>query len=219
MRKAIVFLAAIIILSILGSALAMWYDILKIRTTVETGEVDVEFDGPIYVQEVSERDGKDVASCSAEFIEVEDEDLNNPFGNNDLELKITVDNAYPCYICKVNSVNVINTGTIPVKVSIARIEAYPTGHPDQARVCTLMYNPDYGDYFECDVDGDGDADINLWGCFTGFLEDIQLHPGEYKSFTVELHVKQGAEEDSSFTVQIYLMARQWNEELSPQGRA
>lgn len=201
----------LILLTVLGSALAMWYDVLKIRATVETGNVDVEFSGGLYVEEVSEKFDKDVARCSARYATIENEDEGNPFGNDDLELSITVDNAYPCYICKVNTVSVINLGTIPVKVKIDRVVASSANMPGQARACDLKYNPFHGYYYECDVDGDGDADINLWGCFTSFITDIQLHPREMKGFTVELHVKQGAEENSSFTVQIYLKARQYNE--------
>lgn len=205
-RIALTIAIPLILLTILGTALAMWYDVLKIKATVETGSVDVGFRGSIYVEEISELYGKDVARCSARYEEVENEDMNNPFGDDDLELNIVVDNAYPCYICKVDTVNIVNLGTIPVKVKIDRVIALPSG-----RECELKYDPNRGYYYECDVDGDGDADINLWGCFTSFISDIQLHPGDQKSFTVELHIKQGAEESSSFTVQIYLKARQYNE--------
>ena len=210
MDRGIILAIPLILLTVLGSALAMWYDALKIRATVDTGSVDVEFGGSIYVEEVSEINNKDVARCSATFTEIENEDENNPFGDNDLELSITVDNAYPCYICKVDTVYVINKGTIPVHVKIDRVVASATGST-QVRACEQKYDPNRGYYYECDVDGDGDADINLWGCFTSFIPDIQLHPGQHKDFTVELHVKQGAAENSSFTVQIYLKARQYNE--------
>ncbi len=212
MNKLIAFLAIpLLLVVILGSALAMWYDTLKIHATINTGEVDVSFSGTIYVEEVSEINDKDVASCSAVFEEIQDEDLNNPFGNNDQELKIIIDNAYPCFICKVNTVGVQNLGSIPVKVKIESVKVYPLNHPEQSRDCELKYNNAYGYYYECDADGDGDADINMWGCFTSFIQDIQLHPGENKDFTVEMHVKQGAEENSSFIVEIKLKARQWNE--------
>ncbi|MEM2297214.1 MAG: hypothetical protein QXH10_07300 [Ignisphaera sp.] len=207
MNKTMFAVIPLILLTILGSALAMWYDVLKIRAIVETGSVDVEFSGRLYVEDF---ENKDVARCSARYAEIENEDANNPFGNNDLELSITVDNAYPCYICKVNTVYVKNVGSIPVHVKIDRIIASVAGSPT-AGICEQKFDPNRGPYFECDVDNDGDADINLWGCFTSFLRDIQLHPGKEKSFTVELHVKQGAEENSSFTIQIYLKARQYNE--------
>jgi len=197
------FIIPLLLFTIIGSALAMWYDVLKIKTSIDTGSVDVKFGGIIYVEEF---ENKEVASCSATFTDVENEDLGNPTGDNDLELSIVVSNAYPCYICKVNSVDVENIGTIPVKVKLDRVVAYPS-----EKLCEQKFDPTRGPYFECDVDGDKDADINLWGSFTSFIYDVQLEPGGYKSFTVELHVKQGAEEDSSFTVQIYLKARQYNE--------
>ena len=63
----------------------MWYDILKIHATIDTGSVDVEF-GEVWCEEA---EGKDVGSCSVELGEVENE---GPDDNDD-DLVITISNA------------------------------------------------------------------------------------------------------------------------------
>ncbi|MEM1970669.1 MAG: hypothetical protein QW422_07410 [Sulfolobales archaeon] len=102
-------LAPVIALAILFSAVAMWYDTLKIHATIETGSVDVEF-GDVWCEEVEEAEGKDVGSCSVKLDEVENE---GPGGKNDLDLNITVVNAYPGYSA-LACFEVVNSGTIPV---------------------------------------------------------------------------------------------------------
>jgi len=211
MNKLITFLAIpLLLVVVLGSALAMWYDTLKIQATIESGDVDVEFGEQIHITEVGQGEeyGKPwVANCSASYAEVEDEDLGNPFGNNDLELNITIVNGYPCYGCKVENLQVYNTGTIPVKFKIVNVTAGLLGGTMYS--CTKVLE-DSITYYECDVNNDGKNDINLWGCFTS-LEGQQLEPGNWTAFTFEAHIKQDAPENSTIIVQIKIRAIQWNE--------
>ncbi|MEM4550575.1 MAG: hypothetical protein QXG82_03965 [Sulfolobales archaeon] len=195
-------LVSVIALAILASAVAMWYDILKIHAEVKTGSVDVEFTGNPRVFEGEEYGKPWVASCSATLKEHVNEDEGNPSGDNDLELVITVSNAYPCYYCKVSDVNVKNTGTVPVKLAV-EVKA-------DGRTCVRKIDRWGQYYYECDADGDGDLDLVLWGCFTS-LEGVQLEPGGTISFTVDMHVEQGASEGATYEVQILIKAIQWNE--------
>jgi len=87
----------------------MWYDTLKIHAEVKTGSVDVEF-GNVWCEEVGEAEGKDVGKCLVETKEIENE---GPGGKNDLDLVITISNAYPGYSALV-CFEVVNSGTIPV---------------------------------------------------------------------------------------------------------
>ena len=112
---------------------------------------------------------------------MQDEDLGNPAGNNDLELSITVSNAYPCYYCKVHNVSVKNTGTIPVKPRIRSVTI-------NGIACELKVDR-WRQYYFCDADGNGVADVVVWGCFTSLVKGMQLEPGKTISFTVELHVE------------------------------
>ena len=197
-------LPALLVIIILGTAAALWSDNLKIKTEVYTGDVDVEFIGSPQIDD-PEVEGKDVGQCMASFEEVEDEDDGNPTGNNDIDLNITITNAYPSYTCKIYNVGVNNTGTVPVK-----LHSYLIVPPSADCVFNASVFPNQ---WECDMDGDGDKDINIWGSFISMNNTHrQLHPGESTSFTVELHVKQGASENSTMSFQIRILAHQWNEE-------
>jgi len=209
MNKLITFLTIPLLLTIvLGSALAMWYDTLKIQATINSGDVDVEFSNQVRVSE--EDHGKSwVASCSAQLIEVSDEDQGNPFGNNDIDVKVIIINGYPSYMCKVQDLQVYNTGTVPVKFLVTSVVAKIADSP-RSYECDRRVDESGRTIFECDADGDGDYDVNLWGCFTT-LEGYQLEPGSWTSLTFESHIKQGAPEDVTIEVQAHIRAIQWNE--------
>ncbi|MEM1611111.1 MAG: hypothetical protein QXQ57_05655 [Sulfolobales archaeon] len=109
--------AVLLMLAVIGSAIAMWSDSLKVAVTVKTGDVDVQF-GSVSTNDppgtIDPTHDKDVGTCYASLVEIENEDQGNPSGNNDLDLNITIVNAYPSYNCTV-TFEVRNTGTIPVK--------------------------------------------------------------------------------------------------------
>jgi len=193
----------LLLVAVVAGALAMWSDTLKINATIETGDVDIAIVGTPRVFEGEEYGKPWVASCTAELVEVQDEDLGNPSGDNDLELSITVSNAYPCYYCKVHDVSVKNTGTIPVKLMRPSVTIDGT-------TCELKVDEWGQYYYSCDADGNGVADVIVWGCITS-LEGIQLEPGGTVSFTVDLHVEQDAEELATYVVKIIIKGIQWNE--------
>ena len=124
-RTVISFSSILLLLVVTASALAMWSDTLKISATVETGEVDVEF-GDYSCIEGDEYGKPWVADCSVTLDEVEDEDPNNPTGNNDLDLIVTISNAYPGYSCVVKF-TVVNVGTIPVIGPFYELPEIPDG--------------------------------------------------------------------------------------------
>jgi predicted ribosomally synthesized peptide with SipW-like signal peptide len=198
---------ALLLLAVISGALAMWYDTLKINATIETGYVDIEFSGTPSVDEGMEYGKPWVASCSAQLVEVQDEDPNNPAGNNDLDLKIVISNAYPCYHCKVSNVLVKNTGSVPVKLDTTVYIIYGSTEIE----CSAYEDQATGETkYACDTDGNGKADIVVWGCFTS-LDGKQIEPGGTQSFTVDIHVEQDAEQKSTYTVEIIIRGIQWNE--------
>lgn len=115
-RKLLSVGALTILVLALGTALAMWSETLMINTTVNTGEVDVEWsdwwcsdEGPDPQGEgFSNQEGKDVASCDVD-VELMDEE------GDVIKLLVTLDNTYPGYAVDVYLV-VDNIGTIPVKL-------------------------------------------------------------------------------------------------------
>jgi len=201
-------IATLAVLIAVGVAFALWADVLKIHIEVETGDVDVEFRGYSvteyvgfpdgnggwnFVEEGSNLEAKDVGQCTVTLTDIEDEETNGPLagqsnaGDNDLDLKITITNGYPGYKCEVEF-EVVNTGSIPVKL-----------------------------YF---FDEDGDR-LTLPATFTFDTDEVtctlsgndgaQIHPDESAWYTLSCVVEQGADENSTYSTQIYIQARQWNE--------
>ncbi len=209
----ITILMAISMLGIISAAAAIWSDSLKIQATVNTGNVDIRFNGEPVTADNEQflPEPKDIGECFAELEEIQNEEdvVNDIYpqfgsiaGNNDLELNITTVNAYPSYQCKVNNMSVVNSGSVPVKILVKFVL------PPNA-VCTLSLGP-FGPVYDCDMDGDNDLDLNIWGSFVT-TNTTQIDPGGSRTFTVELHVKQGAPENSAISLELLIIGIQWNE--------
>jgi hypothetical protein len=155
------------ILVVIGSAMAMWSDNLKIKTVINTGNVDVEFGSISTNDPPGSNDpgyGIDVGTCYADKVEIENEDNGNPTGNNDLDLNITIVNAYPSYNCTV-TFEVRNTGTIPVRGPHVTTDG--------------NFNSWNGTYVMC----------------IGNFTEITINPGESAWFEISCHVLQAAGEN------------------------
>jgi hypothetical protein len=195
--KQLTVIATALLLTTVAISFALWADVLKIQLVAYTGNVDVEF-GSYSVKEyvgfpasgggwsfVPEGSGeaKNVGNCTVTLQEVENEESGSPStaGDNDLDLVITITNGYPGYKCEV-TFEVVNSGSVPVK------------------------GPTYVDLPSPYTDGHilVEHDISTAAC-------VQLHPGDKQTFTVNITVLQGAEEQTTYTVQIHLRYDQWNE--------
>ncbi len=102
--KAIGILALLALTASIGVAMAMWTETLKVNVSINTGEVNLDFDA--WCVEHPEVEGKDVGSCDAYITE-------DKYGTP--VLMINVSNAYPWYGFTVY-LRINNTGTIPVKI-------------------------------------------------------------------------------------------------------
>jgi len=216
-----VFAVATLLVAV-AMAFALWADVLKIHLEVNTGNVDIEFTGVPRAIETrdglpGEYEGKDVASCTAEFTEVQDEEAaaagllppswNPSSANADVELKIVITNAYPGYQCRIQDVNVKNVGTIPVKLLVKILgKNHNVIRPERRFGGFLSY---------IDTDGDGctELDVDYSGFFT--LNGTQLRPGESQSFTVVLRLpterQQCIAEQTTYTFYVVIIGYQWNE--------
>jgi hypothetical protein len=107
-----------ILLATVGVGYGLWSEKLVIGGTVRTGEVDVGFSGPIVYEYVlvngqwgEEPAAKDpFTGCAAAFYDYDP-------GSDGMEgLAITVEGAYPGYLCDV-VFDVSNIGSVPVKIT------------------------------------------------------------------------------------------------------
>jgi len=123
-KKALGISALTLLVLVLGAALAMWSETLKVNVEVNTGEVKVKWSDSYCSDEGADpqaegynnKEGKDVASCGIE-IEVKDNE------GNPIKLRVTLKNTYPGYSVDIDLV-VDNIGTIPVKLQDYSISEY-----------------------------------------------------------------------------------------------
>ncbi|GAY25066.1 hypothetical protein ATG_02690 [Desulfurococcaceae archaeon AG1] len=173
----------LMILAIMGLAVSMWSDGLKIKAFIDPGDVDVRFDNFSTDDPPGTIDpgyDKNVATCTAELVEIEDEEEpnTNSGGDNDLDLSVTIINGYPSYTCTVNF-TIINSGTLPVRlIEWFILPVQPPGSPNQTSILPL--------------------DIELIGIYIGY----PLDPGESVDSILKVHVNQSASENSTYIFQI-----------------
>jgi predicted ribosomally synthesized peptide with SipW-like signal peptide len=108
--KKVKFVALILVLAfgLIGGAYAAWTDQLFVNGTVATGDIDVVFtsavsNDPGNTGDPGQPEGKDVAATEVEIID------------GGKALQVTVSNAYPGYVSKVDYC-VTNNGSVPVKL-------------------------------------------------------------------------------------------------------
>lgn len=112
----------IVILAVVGFALAMWSETLLVNVVVQTGEVDVKFTewycsdtGPDPQAEgFNNQEGKNVASCNISVESYDDE-------GDVIKLAVSLNNTYPGYQVDIYMV-ITNIGTIPVKLYESNLE-------------------------------------------------------------------------------------------------
>lgn len=96
-------LALMLVLGLVGGAYAAWTDAVTIEGTVETGDIDLEFQSASVKEQYADNAG--VATFSVTIP-----------GGDPKSLKIDIGNAYPDYWAEAQF-NIKNEGTVPVKVS------------------------------------------------------------------------------------------------------
>jgi len=198
-----------LLLTTIAVSFALWADVLKIHLVAYTGDVDVQFGdysvteyvrlpdgdgGWEFVEEGSNSEAKDVGDCEVSLTEIEDEETGSPSdaGDNDLDLVISISDGFPGYKCEVRF-EVKNTGSIPVKLYFFDENGNRLTLP-----ATFTFETDE---VTCTLDGNDEA---------------QIHPermtGEHSAwYTLSCVVNQAADEGSTYSGQIYIQARQWNE--------
>lgn len=118
---------AVAILAVLFAATAaaysMWSQTLSINANIETGKVSVSFGDymctdtgadPQMNKAFDNSNGEDVGTCQISVAATDSE-------NNVVKLNFDISNAYPGYLACIKF-NVVNTGTIPVKLYSYKLE-------------------------------------------------------------------------------------------------
>jgi hypothetical protein len=209
----VLFMALVIALAAIGVGYGLWSQILVLEGIVNTGEMDIAWS----LKEVDQiQDFNDVCPNGGGYTIGQDCDGDGEL-NDDMEyegkdvaecvaeildpytMEVTVSNAYPLFNCFV-LYDVHNTGTIPVKIY----------RPD------YFYEGEYmgGELFAIDTDA---LHVNGWPPLC-YEDGTQLHPGEETVCALHISIYQGAEELTTYTFQVKIFGRQWNEEVGPPWR-
>lgn len=106
-KVAVLFVAVLIALAVLGFSYAWWTETLTIEGTITTGELDVGFAN-------NSTSCSGYMTCKGILIDTDSD------GDYD-KMKVTVNNAYPCGWCNV-TFDIANTGTIPAKIGTVALD-------------------------------------------------------------------------------------------------
>ncbi len=195
-------LAIVLLVASISAAYAMWSETLKINIYANTGEVNVKWSSVSTNDEGNTTDpghDKNVGKCEAEIIN-DTSVSNEPFN----KINITITNAYPCYNCTVTA-TVDNIGSIPVKLLSAKI-ILSNGSE------FTLYDANQG------IDKFGeDFNFTYYDVVVKRDKD-QIEANDYATYNISIHVKQPAEENTSYHFAIEFVFAQWNEVPSPTPR-
>jgi predicted ribosomally synthesized peptide with SipW-like signal peptide len=229
-------LAVVLALGAMGGALAYWNETLTVTGSVATGQLDVQFsdqksndDGtladpsqmgawtipdpkvPANWNWVGTRYEYNVGKTTCELIV--DSKAGSPEEGDKQTLKITVDNAYPCYYGNV-AFTIDNIGTIPAHVKSIKLislskgaATYTLATPRDLVVCHTWYidydaprveeTPSAGDDFSIHLSGD--LEVSKIIAVDGAL------PGD-----ICVHVEEGAAEVTTYDFTILIVVEQFN---------
>ena len=196
----------VLALASLGVGYGLWSQTLIINGTVHTGEMD----SALSIEEIDQNaDFNDF--CPSGGYSIGKDCDGDGFLNDELEfegkdvaecsavlvdpytMEVTVSNAYPYFNCFLRY-DVENTGSIPIHI-------YRPGY---------FYN---GEYMGSAINT-AELHVNGWppNCY---LDETQLHPGEEAYCNLHIAINQPAAEEATYTFQLKVFTRQWNEIVTP----
>lgn len=182
-------LIPIIALSIIGTSYALWSKTIMLTGTIETGTVD---------KQMANIDCQDQGLDPAD-IGVEQKDVGVCTANIDIgghSGSVIIDNVYPSYRTDI-SVKEVNAGTIPLKINNVILTLYDSvGNILAQDICTsglcILETPEikvsFPDIFGTQIEPQGDI-----------------------TNVLNVHMKQGAIQGSTYGLKIEERADQWNE--------
>jgi hypothetical protein len=222
-NKKIAALALIIAiaLSAFGFAYAHWSDMVTMEGTVEMGSVTIAWDENELLDYTDNEpllpEPKDVGSADI-YYDPDSYIVDPHTGKGGYKILIVeIHNAYPQYTIAINTLNINNTGTVPVHFVDLIIAGYDVTDDEE-----LMFVWEPG--FEHEVGAFWDNGANdVWDDPLGSVDDVeiinvevvnfvstQLEPCHNTKGEIDLDFKQEAEQCHTYTFTVEIVGIQWN---------
>jgi hypothetical protein len=191
----------VLALASVGVGYGLWSETLLINGVVNTGTVDAALSIVEVDQSWNFNDGT-IGNGVNDDNEAEGKDVAECVATmiDENTMQVTITNGYPLFNCFVRW-GVTNEGTIPLHVY----------QPDYFIGSTF-----YGTWGIGTIET-AELHINGWpyDCYT---DPYQLHPGETEYCNLHVNIKQAAAQGATYSFQLKVFARQWNEVVAPPWR-
>jgi len=215
------FMLVVVALAAMGVGYALWYKVLTIDGTVNTGTVHAKFIDAFTddddVMNNPDKDAADLDDCEdIGGVDMDGDTLtscdpmasgaNAPRWDKDVarcDAGITDDenvawvtktNVYPSYYCTA-WFEIENDGTVPVRIASATVNG-------------VAVTPSVPTPFDLDGDGLDDVEIHL----TGLDEECQqIDPDEIVQMDIDQHILQDAPQGATLSYTVEVQLNQWNE--------
>lgn len=225
----VLFMLLVVALAAIGVGYALWYKVLTIDGTVNTGSVHAKFiaaftDDDDVVNNVDkdptdlddcediggvDMDGDGLTSCDPKESGADADRWDKDVARCDAGIDpddpnvawVTKTNVYPSYYCTA-WFEIENDGTVPVKIASATVNGQPV-------------TPSVPTPFDLDnADGDNDnstgADVEIH--LTGLDEECQqIEPDEIVQMDIDQHILQDAPQGDTLSYTVEVQLNQWNE--------
>jgi len=206
----VLFMVAVIGLAVIGLGYALWFQVLTLNGTVSTGNLDVEWSDHGTLETYSTTLGETwVESDDPEFIAGKATQICEQVLEEDGHV-LTIRDAglYPYAGC-IHDVNIHNNGTVPVHIDLGNLELSDLACDTEG----------------CDAEEDINVEVDLESCvfegnpeppgeFVGDTSVVQLHPSNELRCLIRITANQSANENTTYSGGIQLLACQWNEDVN-----
>lgn len=207
----VMLMVAVIGLAVVGAGYALWFQVLTLNATVNTGTLDVQWSDhgadPAYSLTLGDTF---LTPADATFNRLKVvQQCTQTLDASGHVLTITDTGYYPYAGC-VHHIDIHNNGTIPVHIDTANLQFTGLGCDANGQNCQIVAQ--VGSCANDTVNGNqtppptnpDPAKPSLW----------QLHPSNRINCDILLYAAQSASENTQYTGSVQLLACQWNEDAN-----
>jgi hypothetical protein len=206
----VLFMVATIGLAVVGIGYALWFQVLSLNGVVATGNLDVVWSDHGTLETYSTTLGDTwVETGDAEFLAIKaTQTCDQELSDDNHVLTITDGGLYPYAGC-VHDIDIHNIGTVPVHIDLSDFDLSDVDCNTPGCNAEEDLNIEF-DLDSCVFEGNQ----NPPGNFVGDTSVVQLHTSNELRCQIRITANQSANENTTYTGGIDLLACQWNEDVN-----